>query len=78
MQSFDFIGYHDQLMDSLTTSLSNVKSHGDLCVVMTELTDRLEAKLAKHLTAADHECLACQAGCGSCCMVNVSPFQSIL
>lgn len=75
MQSFDFIGYHDQLMDSLTSSLSNVKSQGDLCVVMTELTDRLEAKLAKHLTAEDHERLACAAGCGGCCRVNVSVLE---
>lgn len=75
MQSFDFIGYHDQLMDSLSSALSKVKSSGDLCVVMTELTDQLEVELAKHLTAADHECLACAAGCGSCCMVNVSVLE---
>lgn len=75
MQSFDFIGYHDQLMDSLSSALSKVKSPGDLCVVMTELTEQLEVELAKHLTAADYECLACAAGCGSCCMVNVSVLE---
>jgi Fe-S-cluster containining protein len=72
MKSFDFIRYHDQLRDSLTSTLSEVKSRGDLCVVMTGLTDLLEVELAKHLTVEDHELLACAAGCGSCCMVNVS------
>jgi Fe-S-cluster containining protein len=75
MQSFDFIGYHDQLMDSLTSTLSNVRSQGDLCVVMTELTEQLEVELAKHLTADDHERLACAAGCGGCCRVNVSVLE---
>lgn len=72
MESFDFIRYHDQLKDSLTSTLSEVKSSADLCVVMTGLTELLEAELAKNLTVEDHELLACAAGCGSCCMVNVS------
>lgn len=75
MQSFDFIGYHDQLMDSLTANLANVRSQGDLCIVMTDLTEQLETELNKHLTAEDHERLACAAGCGGCCRVNVSVLE---
>lgn len=72
MNTFDFIRYHDQIRDSLTSILSVVKSQGDLCVVMTGLTELVEDELAKHLTADDNKRLACAAGCGSCCIVNVS------
>lgn len=75
MQSFDFIRYHNQLRDSMTSTLSDVKSPGDLCVVMTGLTDLLEDELAKHLTEEDYGRLACKAGCGSCCSVNVSVLE---
>ncbi len=71
MGAFDFVGYHKQLQHEVGSQLCNVDDDR-LAVVMSDLIVEVEQKLAQNLTALDHEMLACAAGCGSCCMVNVA------
>lgn len=71
MNGFDFIGYNRQLVNDLGARLHAVDNERQL-QVMAELIDQVEQTLAQNLTPIDHEMLACKAGCGCCCMVNVA------
>ena len=70
MNSFDFVNYHRQIREELSGSLAG--SDSELCQVMNIRLAQVEQILAENLTPQDHQRMACKAGCGSCCMVNVS------
>ncbi|PLX92552.1 MAG: YkgJ family cysteine cluster protein [Desulfuromonas sp.] len=72
MEHFDFIDYHKQIRSLLRPYLADYNRSGRLGVAMDQLLDRVEEDLKHCLTDEDHCRLACQAGCGSCCRVNVT------
>lgn len=74
MGAFDFVGYNKHLLLEVSSQLNNL-SNPCLSGVMSNFIDKVEHQLAQHLTPLDHEMLACAAGCGSCCMVNVAVLQ---
>jgi Fe-S-cluster containining protein len=74
MQSFDFDQYNEQLRQKLSCGL-NSGAESCFSEVMASFIDEVEEKLAQNLTPFDHEMLACAAGCGSCCKVNVAVLQ---
>jgi Fe-S-cluster containining protein len=71
MGTFDFVGYNERLQGEISGAL---QGSGDdlLSRVISDVIDQAETLLAETLTAFDHAMLACRAGCGHCCVVNVS------
>ena len=71
MQPFDYVSYQNKIIEQ-SLSLIGDGSDGRLIALMAELLPGLENELQHHLTAEDRRRVACFAGCGTCCMVNVS------
>lgn len=57
---------HGMVMEQLSVPAEEINLNG----LMEQVVATAEAKLDEHLT--DHEEIACEYGCGSCCMLNVA------
>ena len=69
---FDGDGYAGTIRDLAAPSLAAAGRAEDLAALMAELTGKAEADLALGLGRQGGEHIACAAGCGSCCVVNVA------
>ena len=67
---FDVRQYQEKIHTMVMEQLSVTAEEIDLKGLMGQVVATAEAELDEHLT--DHEEIACQAGCGSCCMLNVA------
>ncbi len=72
MENFDFISYHKQIRNMVKPYLVDSEGNGNVGAAMELLIDRVEYDLEQCLTNEDRRRVACQAGCGSCCRVNVA------
>ncbi|WP_321533028.1 YkgJ family cysteine cluster protein [uncultured Desulfuromonas sp.] len=72
MDSFDFISYHRQIRHMVKPYLADFERNSNSKKAMQHLIDRVEDDLERRLTHEDRCRVACQAGCGSCCRVNVA------
>ncbi len=69
-ESFNLEEYAAQALQETLERLSDVSSSADLVEMMKRVTEVAEGELAAHGDGGEH--IACQAGCGTCCSVNVA------
>lgn len=69
---YDFEGFASALAEDLATVLSEEKTADGLGVAMERAMAAAEAELAAHLDPEEGARIACKAGCGICCRVNVA------
>lgn len=67
IESFDIGKYEEKIRDMVMKHLSAMSEPEQM---MNQLVATAEATLEKYLP--DKEQIACQAGCGTCCMLNVA------
>lgn len=72
MEPIDFISYHKEIRHLVKPYLVEFEGNSSAETAMTHLIDRVESDLEQRLTAEDRRRVACKAGCGSCCRVNVA------
>ncbi|EAT14207.1 YkgJ family cysteine cluster protein [Desulfuromonas acetoxidans] len=72
MDNFDFIAYHKQIRRMVKPHLVDFERSSSAEAAMTSLLGRVEDDLEQRLTHEDRCRVACRAGCGSCCRVNVA------
>lgn len=72
MTRFDMHGFTREVDALAAKELSSVSGAAGLGGLVAAVVDMAEEALAHHLDAAEAAHIACRAGCGSCCVVNVS------
>nr|WP_320049867.1 YkgJ family cysteine cluster protein [uncultured Desulfuromonas sp.] len=72
MENFDFISYHKQIRHMVKPYLVDFERNSSIEAAMNHLIHRVESDLEQCLTSDDRRRVACKAGCGSCCRVNVA------
>lgn len=70
MANFDVRRYQEKIQEMVMERLSVPDGELDLGGLMGEIVMTAESELAEHLS--DDGELACRAGCGTCCMLNVA------
>ncbi|WP_432822484.1 YkgJ family cysteine cluster protein [Trichloromonas sp.] len=68
--AFDLRGYEERVQQLAMEHLSDASNADDLVKMMKIITDAAESELADHLEGGEQ--IACRAGCGSCCILNVA------
>lgn len=71
-RNFDFSAYAGKVRGFAVEELSRGRSASAICRTMAGVVSLAEETLAGNLDPSDHERIACRAGCGTCCVVNVS------
>ena len=69
---FDFDRYAASIRELAAPYLAEARGAAELAALMAALTRRAEEDLALGLPREGGEHIACAAGCGSCCVVNVA------
>jgi len=69
---FDFEGFASGIDRELARDLKEVETPGGLAEALGRTVTAAEEELAARLDAAEEAHIACKAGCGICCMVNVA------
>ena len=72
MENFDFISYHKQIRHLVKPYLVDFERNSNVEEAMEQLINQVEYDLERCLTDEDRCRVACRAGCGSCCRVNVA------
>lgn len=67
---FDFTHFAQSLANQAAGRLRQARSPGDVAAALRTVTARVEADLNRHLGEESRH-IACRAGCGTCCVVNV-------
>jgi len=71
-REFDFIAYAKRIQGMAAEVFSGAPPAAAIGAAMGRLTARAEETLAEYLDGREGEHIACRAGCGICCVVNVS------
>jgi len=68
----DFTPYREKARNLVCSGLSGPADAATVVGMVSALTDRAEVDLAEGLDSSEGRRIACRAGCGSCCVVNVA------
>lgn len=69
---FDADRYASEIRDRVLAELREDADPVALCSAVRRVVDKTEGDLAEHLDGGEKSHIACAAGCGVCCMVNVA------
>lgn len=69
-EAFNMEEYVVQIQSLAKEQLTSANTGADLVALMRQVAAEAEAALAANLEGSEH--LACRAGCGTCCSVNVA------
>ncbi len=71
-EPFDLDAYRQHIEGEVETTLSLARTPRDFMLGMQRICDVAEQTLAENMDAAERRHIACAAGCGTCCVVNVA------
>jgi Fe-S-cluster containining protein len=71
-RGFDFDHYAAKIQQMVIDNLKGAKSAADISRVMRLVTELAEKELRENISSEEKAHIACQAGCHTCCVVNVS------
>jgi Fe-S-cluster containining protein len=69
---FDFSSYADKVRAVVVEELESARSEAAICGTTSRITSLAEETLAENIGFHGPEHIACRAGCGTCCVLNVS------
>jgi Fe-S-cluster containining protein len=71
-EGIDYTPYRERARKLICSGLSRPAHAAAVVGVVSALTDRAEVDLVEGLEPSEGRRIACRAGCGSCCVVNVA------
>lgn len=71
-ENIDYTPYRERARKLIRTGLSGPADVATVVGVVSALVDRAELDLVEGLEPSEGRSIACRAGCGSCCVVNVT------